>query len=145
MTPESIARLDEISQHPTIRRGILAIKIPLGPHYDSEITHDIQSFAHYRASKLHDRINYWQFKLHHPSLNKPMPTEVFQNAIDLTIPIAESWENVAQHGVDEDCSEHVSSKSPSITPNPPNSIDSDSRDCSVSSFNTRQINAFPRY
>jgi len=109
MTPQSLARLDEVSRHPTISKGIRAIKIPLGRHFDAGIVHDIRAFAHYQASRLRGKIETWERNVEHPMLMSfdDTPIEVYERAIDRAIVIAESWEDAAQNGLNENCPEHV--------------------------------------
>lgn len=107
MTPQSLARLDQISRHPTISKGIRAVKLCLGRHFDSEIAHDVRAFARYQATKLRSYVGNWDLSVRQPLGFERTPTEVFQRAIVRATPIAESFEEAAQHGLDETCPEHV--------------------------------------
>lgn len=106
LTPESLAHLDRVSQHPTISKGIRAVKIYLGRHFDPEISHDFRAFADYQESKLRRSISLWKMNIWHPLFYGAKPRELFQKAIDRAIPIAESFQKAAQNGLDENCPEH---------------------------------------
>lgn len=103
LTPESLAHLDRVSQHPTISKGIRVVKIYLGRHFDPEISHDFRAFAGYQGSKLRRSIRFWKMNIWHPLRHR----ELSQEAIDRAILIAESFQKAAQNGLDENCPEHV--------------------------------------
>lgn len=107
LTPKSLAHLDRVSQHPTISKGIRAVKISLGRHFDSEISHDIRAFASYQGSKLRRKIALWEASIRDTLFREEELTEVFYHAIGRAIPIAESFEEAAQNGLDENRPEHV--------------------------------------
>lgn len=106
MNSQSLAHLDEVSRHPTISKGIRAIKICLGRHFDSNISNDIQAFARYQATKLRNHICNWKFSvLHRSTLGGS--SDVLKRAIDRGIILADSFDEVARHGLNETCPEHV--------------------------------------
>lgn len=107
LTPESLAHLNRVSQHPTISKGIRVVKICVGRHFDSEISHDVRAFASYQGNKLRNSIRIWELIIEYPPVCERKPNEVYQKAIDRAIPIAESFEEAAQNGLDENCPEHV--------------------------------------
>lgn len=97
LTPESLAHLDRVSQHPTISKGIRAVKVCLGGHFESEISHDTRAFARYQISKLASSADVWEDK----------PFDVLLTAYDRAISITESFNEAAQNGLDESRPEHV--------------------------------------
>lgn len=107
MTPQSISHLNEVSQHPTISKGIRAVQIPLGRHFDANIANDFQDFAHYQASRLREHVEGWEMNIARPLGFDKTPKDVYERAVEQASTIAASWEDAAQFGVDEDCSEHV--------------------------------------
>ncbi|KAL1851039.1 hypothetical protein Daus18300_012710 [Diaporthe australafricana] len=107
LTPESLAHLDQVAQHPLISKGIRALKVCLGRHFDSDIAHDIRAFAQYQATRLRSHIEGWEMIVQHPSIFDHTPPEVVQRAIDRAVSVSESFEAAAQHGVNENCREHV--------------------------------------
>ncbi|KAI0184585.1 hypothetical protein EV127DRAFT_443940 [Xylaria flabelliformis] len=106
ITHRSLTRLDEISHHPFISRGVRAIKLCLGPFYDSVITHDIQAFAAYQASKLRPYIPIWDTFVGR-EIYGSTSTKTYQKASTKAVALAESWEKLAAQGVDTNCAEHL--------------------------------------
>ncbi|KAI8954135.1 hypothetical protein F4801DRAFT_596194 [Xylaria longipes] len=106
ITRPSLARLDEVSRHPSISKGVRAIKLSLTPFYDSTIAHDIRAFALYHASKLRESIVHWG-NLVDQSLCGETPIEVFQRAITKAVSLAESWEQLVDRGVDTNRADHL--------------------------------------
>ncbi|KAI1740024.1 hypothetical protein F4680DRAFT_419508 [Xylaria scruposa] len=108
ITHRSLARLDEISRHPFISKGVRAIKLCLGPFYDSVITHDIQAFATYQVSRLHPYIQIWDTLVDRVIYGYgSTSTKTYQKAITKAVALGESWEKLAAEGVDENCAEHL--------------------------------------
>lgn len=103
-TPQSLARLDAVSRHQTISKGIRRVEIFLGYHFDADIAHDIRAFARYQANQLRSRISMWETGLR-GSFDFEM--ETFRKAIDRGTTIAESFEDAAQNGLDENRPEHI--------------------------------------
>ncbi|KAI0555549.1 hypothetical protein F4679DRAFT_524331 [Xylaria curta] len=106
ITHRSLARLDEISRHPFISRGVRAIKLCLGPFYDSVITHDIRAFAAYQVSRLSPYIQIWDTFVDR-EIYGLTSTKIYQKAIKKAVALAESWEKLAAQGVDTNCAEHL--------------------------------------
>lgn len=104
-TPQSLARLDEVSRHQTISKGIRRVEIFLGYHFDADIAHDIRAFAHFQANKLRWTIRMWEIDVRGPLSSSK--TEILQKAIDRGTTIAESFEDAAQDGLDENRPEHI--------------------------------------
>ncbi|KAI0903266.1 hypothetical protein F4823DRAFT_619257 [Ustulina deusta] len=106
MTHSSLARLDEVSRHHYISKGIRAIKLSLFPVYDSVLAHDIRAFAMYHLSDLRQGIESW-----HEALdwlpNGGTSVEVCQRAITRAVSLAESWEELAARGVDASRADHL--------------------------------------
>lgn len=50
----SVAHLDTVSQHPTIRKGVRAVRVVLD-YYDYELANNIEFFAEYSAYNLRER------------------------------------------------------------------------------------------
>lgn len=107
LTPKSLAHLDRVSQHPTISKGIRAVKICLGGHFESEISHDTRAFARYQISKLAMSADIWEMNARGPFVYEEKPLDVFLKALDRAISITESFDEAAQNGLDESCPEHV--------------------------------------
>ncbi|KAI6083759.1 hypothetical protein F4821DRAFT_271581 [Hypoxylon rubiginosum] len=99
MTRESLAHLDEVSRHPLISKGIRAIKVSLGPFYDSILADDIKVFAAFRASKMRRNIERWEQGIDN-QLTRPIPIEVYQGVIATAASFVRSLEEVAARGID---------------------------------------------
>lgn len=108
LTSESLALLDKVSRHPTISKGIRAIKICLGRHFDADFSRELPAFAQHHATKLRNSINPWRMSIRHGFSRERTTREVLQNAIDRGTRIAKLCDEAAQHGLDETCPEHVS-------------------------------------
>lgn len=106
MNSQSLAHLDEVSRHPTISKGIRAIKICLGRHFNSNISNDIQAFAHYQATKLRNHICNWRFSVQQ-RYTLGESSDVLKRAIDRGTILADSFDEVARHGLNEIRPEHV--------------------------------------
>lgn len=52
MTQESVARLTEMSQHPTISKGIRVVNIDVGRHFNGGLANDFHSFARLQLARL---------------------------------------------------------------------------------------------
>ncbi|KAG6367559.1 hypothetical protein INS49_001752 [Diaporthe citri] len=112
MTPQSLARLDRISRHSTISKGIRAIKICLGRHFDPDISNDIQAFARYQGTRMRGYINFWELSVQHRHLlgtmsRGNMSMEALQRAIERGTILADSFDEATRRGLDETCPEHV--------------------------------------
>lgn len=106
LTAQSLAHLDEVSQHPFISKGVLGVTLFLGPFYDSALAGNIRTFATYRAAKLRHSIEWWErdIEMH---IDDGDPAEIYQEAIAKGIPLAESWEEAADQGIDVTRVDHV--------------------------------------
>ncbi|KAI1130041.1 hypothetical protein F5Y10DRAFT_263620 [Nemania abortiva] len=105
ITRPSLARLDEVSRHPTISRGVRLIKLYLDPFYDSVIARDLQAFAYDRASSVRQAISFWRFCSQHRFHSDP-PPEFFHDAIPGAIALAESLEGLARRGINTNRADH---------------------------------------
>lgn len=96
-----------MSQHPTISKGIRAVQIYLGRHFDADIAGDIQAFARYQTSRIRTYISDWKPSLARPYKFDKTPTEVYERAIDKATCLAAHWEDAIQSGIDMSRPEHV--------------------------------------
>jgi hypothetical protein len=100
LTPASIARLEDISRHPTISKGVIAVGIVL-EFYSATLAEDIQSFARYHEIQLADHVDIWDWWTRRPALEF-ISRKDHQRAARKGRAIMESWNDVASNGVDED-------------------------------------------
>lgn len=107
MTSQSLAHLDEVSRHPTISKGIRAVKICLGRHFDPDIARDTRAFALYQGTKLRNYLDSWEMSIQHRYPLGEISRDALQRAIDRGTIIADSFDEAAQHGLNETCPEHV--------------------------------------
>lgn len=109
MSPKSLARLDEVSRHPTISKGIRRVEICLGRHFDADIAYDLRAFARYQGARLRREIGWMEIRVQGPSF----PLDPLENPAKLVqsiaraILVAESFEAADQTGLNENCPEHV--------------------------------------
>lgn len=106
MTPKSLARLDEISRHPTISKGIRCIEICIGRHFDAEIAYDFRAFARFQGDNMRREIANWERDTRNRIFPVENPAELVQS-IHRAIILAESFEEAAQNELNDNCPEHV--------------------------------------
>lgn len=107
MTSQSLAHLDEVSRHSTISKGIRAVKICLGRHFDHDIACDTRAFALYQGTKLRNYLDSWEMSIQNRYPHGEVSRDVLQRAIHRGTIIADSFDEAAQHGLNETCPEHV--------------------------------------
>lgn len=109
MSPKSLVRLEEVSRHPTISKGIRRVEKCLGRHFDADIAYDLRAFARYQGTKLRRKIGRMEREVQDPI----SPLDPLENPVKLVqsiaraILVAESFEAADQTGLNENCPEHV--------------------------------------
>lgn len=96
LTPASLARLEEISRHPTISKGVIAVCVVL-EFYSTTLAEDIQRFARYHEIQLTRDVDIWNH-----FVDGPAAGQISREHIRKARAIIESWSDVAWNGVDED-------------------------------------------
>lgn len=104
LTRQSLARLDEVSRHPFLSKGVRAIKLSLVPFYDAVLASDIHAFAAYQASKLWEDVDRWEMFKSNVNL---APPNLSEDAITKANSLAQSWDEVAAQGVDTTDADHI--------------------------------------
>ncbi|KAF4628682.1 hypothetical protein G7Y89_g9465 [Cudoniella acicularis] len=102
LNPISVMRLDEISRHPTISKGVTSIIVILAYH-NSGLAQDIESFAHYHADELRPKIDFAenmyrdQGRKWYPNISE----DTVQKLIKRLRAIAKSWEEFPEEVPDD--------------------------------------------
>ncbi|KAH8655305.1 hypothetical protein BX600DRAFT_469466 [Xylariales sp. PMI_506] len=101
LTRQSLGCLEEISRHPIIRKGILAIRVTL-EFYGALLAEDIRNFARYHESRLDREMDQWEYFSRHSSPVSTKSPKDYSDALARADSIYDSWHDVAEDGVAED-------------------------------------------
>lgn len=93
MDSSSLSRLEEISRHPTIAKGVTAVRVVLY-FYDSVMAHDIWDFADYNMEKLRETVEFLEriVSVDYETKVLHAPEETVLETIDKFKAVLESWE-----------------------------------------------------
>lgn len=111
MTAESIARLTEVSHHPTISKGICVVKVSVGRHFNGGLAYNFQAFAQYRLWELQNSIEQWRRNIAHPEIFLKhagacdTSVEGYTLAIDQACALVPIWQGAGRDQVVETCPE----------------------------------------
>lgn len=98
----------DVSRHPTISKGIRAVQIFLGRHFDADIARDIGAFMRYQASRIRSTISYWERFVTLPALAfDGTPKDVYERAIGKATSFVAHCHDAIRNGLDMSCPEHV--------------------------------------
>ena len=97
LNPASVAHLDTISQHPTISKGVRAVRVVLD-YYDYELANDLAHFAHFSAYNLRRHTDLSEYRALDDT-NEPAASdlEIIRKARELE----NVWASFASDTVDE--------------------------------------------
>lgn len=101
VTKQSLARLEEVSRHPSISRGLRGIYISL-EYYSPVLAEDVRAFSERNASKLSQVLKYWKNGVQRRWGQGTGRFEIFKKAIGIASPMLEAWTDIAENGVAED-------------------------------------------